>query len=373
MEESILDIKLTQRPPFGNSQGQKQTDGSRFDNWTEGRSGGTLRRHRVGVDQANRDFSRSQPLPQALRSSPPDWPPPCVNTDTKLPTLSHHGTVNMETLFGAPYDIRHAPPSHGQPPQVYSNYFARVKDLVQHASKKNENKPVILVGHSFGARAGLDFVNSTPLSWRKKFVKHMVLISPTPPTGFVQVITNLLSGPEVIVVPTVKRLGLRLMWRTFASSLTSLPSPLVFGYEPLVVTKHRNYSAYDYMDLLTVLGFSTDVVKRVLATKLKADAPMVPTTYLTGASIQTPNQVMFWDCNFDVVPEYVYGDGDKVVNLVSVLAFVKEISRQQRWGNIHFKFVKIVNVTHSTIVIQEHPLKRVMAEILEANHRRDNM
>ncbi|XBJ22009.1 hypothetical protein VPH35_000464 [Triticum aestivum] len=112
--------------------------------------------------------------------------------------------------------------------------------------------------------------------------------------GFVQVVTNLLSQPEVIVVPTVKRLGLRLMWRTFASSLSSVPSPLVFGYGPLVVTKHRNYSAYDYTDFLTVLGFSTDVVKRVLPTKLKVDAPMVPTTYLTGASIQTPNQVMFW-------------------------------------------------------------------------------
>lgn len=287
--------------------------------------------------------------------------------------LEAQGYRDTDTLFGAPYDIRHAPPSPGQPSQVYSDYFARVKDLVQHASKKNENKPVILVGHSFGARAALDFVNSTPLSWRKKFIKHMVLISPTPPTGFVQVVTNLLSGPEVIVVPTVKRLGLRLMWRTFASSLSSVPSPLVFGYESLVVTKHRNYSAYDYTDFLTVLGFSTDVVKRVLPTKLKVDAPMVPTTYLTGASIQTPNQVMFWECNFDVVPEYVYGDGDKVVNLVSVLAFAKEISRQQRRSNIHFKFVKINNVTHSTIVIQEHPLKGVMAEILEANHRRDNM
>uniref|UniRef100_N1R103 Disease resistance N-terminal domain-containing protein n=1 Tax=Aegilops tauschii TaxID=37682 RepID=N1R103_AEGTA len=32
---------------------------------------------------------------KALRSSPPDRPPPCANTDTKLPTLSHHGTAKM--------------------------------------------------------------------------------------------------------------------------------------------------------------------------------------------------------------------------------------------------------------------------------------
>jgi lysophospholipase-3 len=73
------------------------------------------------------------------------------------------GYRDSETLFGAPYDIRHAPPSPGQLSQVYSDYFARVKDLVQNASLKNGNKPAILVGHSFGARAALDFVNSTPL------------------------------------------------------------------------------------------------------------------------------------------------------------------------------------------------------------------
>jgi lysophospholipase-3 len=277
------------------------------------------------------------------------------------------GYRDSETLFGAPYDIRHTPPSPGQPSQVYSDYFARVKDLVQNASLKNGNKPAILVGHSFGARAALDFVNSTPLRWRKIFIKHMVLISATPLTGFVQVVTNFASGPTVIVVPAVKRLDLRPMWRNFASSLTSFPSPMVFGYEPLVVTKHRNYSAYDYMDLLTALGFNTDIGKRVLPTKLKVDAPLVPTTYLCGAGIQTPNQVIYWESNFDAVPEYVYGDGDSIVNLVSVLAFVKEISRQQRQSNIPFKFVKIANASHSGIVSEESSLRRVMTEILEAN------
>jgi lysophospholipase-3 len=195
----------------------------------------------------------------------------------------------------------------------------------------------------------------------------MVLISATPLTGFMQVVTNFASGPTIIVVPTVKRLDLRPMWRTFASSLTSFPSPMVFGYEPLVVTKHRNYSAYDYMDLLTALGFNTDIGKRVLPTKLKVDAPLVPTTYLCGAGIQTPNQVIYWESNFDAVPEYVYGDGDSIVNLVSVLAFVKEISRQQRQSNIPFKFVKIANASHSGIVSEESSLRKVMTEILEAN------
>ncbi|XP_037447585.1 lecithin-cholesterol acyltransferase-like 1 [Triticum dicoccoides] len=281
------------------------------------------------------------------------------------------GYRDRDTLFGAPYDLRHAPPSPGQPSRVYTDYFARVKNLVQHASEKNGNKPVILVGHSFGGKAALDFVNSTPLPWRKKFIKHMVLIAPTPPTGFVQVLTNFASGPSVILIPTVPWLGLRPMWRTFASSLISFPSTRVFGHEPLVVTKHMNYSAYDYRDLLMDLGFSIDIIKWILRMNLKVDAPMVPTTYLNGVGFQTIDQAVYWDSNFDVEPEYVYGDGDDVVNLVSLLAFVEEMRRQQQRNSIHFKFIKIAHTNHSHILIQERSLKRVMAEILEANCRGD--
>ncbi|XBJ13976.1 hypothetical protein VPH35_006083 [Triticum aestivum] len=263
------------------------------------------------------------------------------------------GYRDRDTLFGAPYDLRHAPPSPGY--------------------EKNGNKPVILVGHNFGGKAGLDFVNSTPLPWRKRFIKHMVLIAPTPPTGFVQVLTDFASGPSVILIPTAPWLGLRPMWRTFACSLISFPSTRVFGHEPLVVTKQMNYSAYDYRDFLMALGFNTDIIKWILRMNLKVNAPMVPTTYLNGVGFQTIDQAVYWDNNFDVEPEYVYGDGDDVVNLVSLLAFVEEMRRQQQRNSIHFKFIKIAHTNHSHILIQERSLKRVMAEILEANCRRDIM
>lgn len=278
------------------------------------------------------------------------------------------GYRDRDTLFGAPYDPRHVPPSSGRPSEVYSDYFARVKDLVEHASEKNQNKPVILVGHSFGGMVAVEFVNWTPLSWRKKFIKHLVLIAPAPPGGFMEVVTNLASGPTVLVVPTVSRLGLRPMWRTFASSFSSLPSPMAFGHRPLVITKHRNYSASNYKDFLATLGFSTEDVKRVPPMNLRGDAPMVPTTYLTGVGVQTPEQAVYQEGNFDVPPGNVYGDGDGVINLFSILAFVEELSKQHRRSNMHFKFVKIVNATHSNIVVEQQWLKRVMAEILEANY-----
>lgn len=162
------------------------------------------------------------------------------------------------------------------------------------------------------------------------------------------------------------------MWRTFASSLLSLPSPAVFGHEPLVITEKRNYSAHDFPDFLAALGFSTDEIvpftKRFLPTMSRVAAPMVPTTYLVGAGVQTPERVVYRKGNFDVAPDQIVnGDGDGCINLVSVLAFAKELHKQQRWNNIRFKFVKIDHARHSDIVIQEHSLMRVMTEITEAN------
>jgi hypothetical protein len=83
--------------------------------------------------------------------------------------------------------------------------------------------------------------------------------------------------------------------------------------------------------------------------------------------MQTIKQVVFWDSNFDIYPESVFGDGDGVVNWNSVLVFVNELKRQHSSENILFKFIKIPNVTHSEIAIQDNSLKIIMAEILEAN------
>jgi lysophospholipase-3 len=167
---------------------------------------------------------------------------------------------------------------------------------------------------------------------------------------------------------TIPRLALRPMWWSFTSSLLSLPSPTVFGHEPLIITKHRNYSAYDYQDFLAALGFS---VKGTLPFKKwvdkRVEAPMVPTTYLNGFGVQTTKQVVFSDDNFDIEPENVYGNGDGVVNWNSVLVFAKELKRQHLSQNILFKFIKIPNVAHSYISIQEDSFRIVMAAILEAN------
>jgi len=95
-------------------------------------------------------------------------------------------------------------------------------------------------------------------------------------------------------------------------------------------------------------------------------APMVPTTCLNGVGIETPEQLVYWDGDFDADPETVNGDGDEDINLASMLAFDEQM-RQQPEQNKLFKTIKLRGADHGTIVTEDWALKRVMQEILEAN------
>jgi lysophospholipase-3 len=95
------------------------------------------------------------------------------------------------TLFGAPYDWRHAPPVPGQRSQVYSLYFQQLKALVEAASKKHHGRKAIILAHSYGGMVALEFVRNAPLSWRRRYIKHLILVAPTLSEGFLQLPTSL--------------------------------------------------------------------------------------------------------------------------------------------------------------------------------------
>ncbi|XP_062189813.1 lecithin-cholesterol acyltransferase-like 1 [Phragmites australis] len=298
-----------------------------------------------------------------------------VHTDWCLEILRHEleriGYRDGDTLFGAPYDLRHAPPVPGQPSQVYSRYFRQLMALVENASKKRRqhNKKVILFGHSFGGMVALEFVRGTPMAWRDKYIKHLVLVAPIPAAGFVQPVEYFISGTDMLYVPTATPLSMRPMWRSFESAIANFPSPAVFGRRPIVITKQRNYSAHDMEDLLAAVGFARGVEpfkKRELPRMRYFQAPMVPTTCINGVGSETAEQLVYWESDFDGPPEVVYGDGDNSINLISMLAFDEEM-RQQPGQKRQFKSIKLHGAQHGSIVTDEWALKRVVQEILEAN------
>ncbi|CAO2209029.1 unnamed protein product [Urochloa humidicola] len=304
--------------------------------------------------------------------------------------LERIGYRDGETLFGAPYDLRHAPPvAAGQKSEVFSDYFRRLTRLIEEASRSNHGRKVILFGHSFGGMVALEFMrggggnDTPPMAWRDKYIKHLLLVAPLPDGGFMQPVQNFASGSELLYVPGMTTpplaLALRPMWRSFESAIANFPSPEVFGGAPLVVTGERNYSAADMDELLAAVGGAAAAEpfrrRRAVAPCSSSSrmmvggcfrAPMVPTTCINGVGNETPERLVYWDGDFDKDPEEVNGDGDGNINLASMLAF-DEAMRRHPGQNKMFKTIKLRGAMHGTIVTEEWALKRVMQEILGAN------
>lgn len=258
----------------------------------------------------------------------------------------------------------------GQTSQSYSLYFSRLMKLIEDASKRNKGKPAIVFGHSLGGGVAFEFVRNTPLPWRNRFIKHLFMAAPTWSGGYVSTLTHILWGPQdLLFVPSATRLAMRSMWRTLEISLANLPSPEVFGHKPLVITRQRNYSAYDIADLLAAIESTNGLSAfrdREIAKMEYFEAPMVPMTYMNGVGVPTPEQLVYREDNFDDDPLVVYGDGDSVINLNSILAFEGKVGMQPGQKE-RFKSIKLDKVAHSPIVTDERTLKIIMDIIVEIN------
>ncbi|CAN6301700.1 unnamed protein product [Urochloa humidicola] len=306
---------------------------------------------------------------RCFSSKVPPHPEFCLGGALR-PALERLGYRDGETLFGAPYDFRYAPPLPGQTSRVYSSYFRRVTRLIEDASRKNHGKPAIVLGHSYGGGVALDFVRNAPPPWRDTNIKHLFAVAPTWSGGFVRALKDLVSGPAgILYVPSAPQPAMRSMWRSMEVSVVNLPAPVVFGRRPLVITRHRNYTAYDIADLLVTIGSAGSVRpfrEREVAKMEYFEAPMVPMTYMNGVGIPTAEQLIYGEDDFDTLPEVVYGDGDDTINLISMLAFEEKVGKQPGQKE-RFKSIKLAKVRHSELVTNERALKIIMDEIVEIN------
>ncbi|KAF8718365.1 hypothetical protein HU200_025345 [Digitaria exilis] len=301
-------------------------------------------------------------------SKNPDHPEYCLGALRSA--LEKLGYREGETLFGAPYDLRYAPPMPGQTSQAYSLYFRRLTRLIEDASKKNQGKPAIVFGHSLGGAVAFEFVRNTPLPWRNRFIEHLFTVAPTLSEGHVLTLASFISGPvSLLYVPSATRESLRSMWWTLEIAVANLPSPEVFGRRPLVITSQRNYTAYDITELLATTGSGNGVIAFRDRERAKMDyfeAPMVPMTYMNGVGVQTPEQLIYSEDDFDRDPQVVYGDGDDTINLISILAFEEKVGMQPGQRE-RFKSVKVDKVSHSALVTDEQALKIIVGRIIEIN------
>jgi lysophospholipase-3 len=271
-----------------------------------------------------------------------------------------------ENLFGAPYDFRYAAAPPGQASREFSCFLSSLRVLVEQASERNGGMPVILVTHSLGGLNANTFLSRVPLAWRRRYVKHFVMVS----TGAGGGVFTLRFGNSSSSTTTTDPLSFASTTRSFATAFSVLPSPKVFGYAPLVVTRAKNFSAYDIPEYLRANGFSDDevarYVTRVLPVSLNFSAPAVPMTCINGIGVPTPEKLVHWDGDFGAKPdEVVYGDGDGGINVASTLALDSLIGADPEQD--YFKSRLIHNTSHVGIISDDSALEHLINEVLEAN------
>uniref|UniRef100_A0ACD5XED3 Uncharacterized protein n=1 Tax=Avena sativa TaxID=4498 RepID=A0ACD5XED3_AVESA len=293
-------------------------------------------------------------------------------TGKLVEALEREGYRDGETLFGAPYDFRHAPAPAGQANRELHLFRRRLRALVEYASRVNGDMPVILVSHSQGGYFALDFLRRSPLPWRRRFIKHYVMAS-TGAGGFVlsmqRLATSIASSSASYSSPSpADVLSMPSVGRTFASTFTALPSPVAFGEDtPLVVTRNKSYAARDMPAFLAAAGLPPYAVRlyetRALPVALNLGAPVVPVTCVNGVGVPTPEMLVYRGGHGNA-PEVVYGDGDGVVNLASILALDEVIGGDPRQE--YYKSVRIANMSHLGVVSDPIALQRLIGEILGA-------
>lgn len=278
-------------------------------------------------------------------------------------SLEQLGYEDGKNMFGAPYDFRYGLAANGHPSYIGSKFLDDLKNLIETASDSNDGNPVILVSHSLGGLFALQLLHRNPISWRRKYIKHLVALS-APWGGAVDELLTFASG-NTLGVPLVDPLIVREEQRSSESNMWLLPSPAIFGgTKSLVLTPNAEYTANDISRFLEDIGFSDGVSRyesRVLPlVEPVVEPPEVPVTCIFGSGVDTAETLVYGVGGFDEQPEIVYGDGDGTVNMVSLTAL------QSQWGNHseqELEVIKIHGVSHMSMVKDNAAIDRILEEI----------
>lgn len=274
--------------------------------------------------------------------------------------LEDKGYIDGASLLGAPYDFRYIPGEHAAP--IAATFLEDLRGLIERAYISNGEQPVVLLSHSLGGLWALYFLNQQTLSWRHKYVRRFIAVS-APWGGTVQEMRTYASGYSE-GVPLIDPLILRAEQRSSESNLWLLPVPAVFGNRLLVISKLKNYSAYDIPEFLEDIGYSEGVSSynsRIPQLVADLKAPGIPSTLIYSSGIKTPETLIYAKSGFDEQPKVIHGDGDGTVNLCSLSAVAV------KWGAIEGQSVKVIEIdgkTHTTILTDLESVELMVSEIM---------
>ncbi|KAF8780756.1 hypothetical protein HU200_001186 [Digitaria exilis] len=325
------------------------------------------RRRRLPEHRRRRDPRPQLRLLEGFQKNP-------NHTDWCFEVLRHElekaGYVDGDTLFGAPYDLRQR--AAGARPEIRRllRLLPQLSRLIEDASRSKNNQKVILFGHSLGGMVALEFVRSTAMAWREKYIKHLVLVAPVPGR-------RLREAGGVLRPPA--RPDLRPRRRTAGADIEADVEDLRVLHRQLpvprcsdeasrwVITRERTTPPARWRSSSPPSGTPPRraVHARAVPKMNYFEAPMVPTRASMASGTTRRSSSCIGTATSTAEPEIVYGDGDEDINLVSMVAFDEKMRRQMEQSGVFYKSIKIPGARHGTVITEDWALKRVMQEILK--------
>ena len=200
-------------------------------------------------------------------------------------------------------------------------YYDRLKQLIEDTYEDNGQQGVTITGHSMGGAVAYYFLTKfLPVTqeWKDKYVHAFAPIGSSWGGGNqglqLQISGITFHGLKIptIMVPITRSLG-GLQWM--------LPSTYIWGDTPIVYTPTRNYSANDFQQLFSDVGYENgyDMYESVSLLSGNFPAPNVNTYCFTSNGSATPEKFIY-DEDFlgsnplEMEPTVIFGDGDGTIN-----------------------------------------------------------
>ncbi|CAK8678186.1 unnamed protein product [Clavelina lepadiformis] len=274
--------------------------------------------------------------------------------------LVSNGYIRGRSVRGASFDFRLSMASN-------TEYFLRLRKLIESTYADNSNTNVALISHSMGGLYTTWFLNHQSQAWKDKYIHSFISLS-TPWAGSTESLQAIVSG-FTFHVPLLNPLVVRTEQRSWESNFLLLPNAKVWpSGKVFILTDKRNYTAQpsDVADLLQELGLSTDIYHYVRdANDPKNTSSVLPphpevTTYcMYGTELATDNVYDYRAKTFpDVQPIISTVPGDGTVSHES-------LSSCKEWGSSKTVEMQFPSASHTDMLKGKDPINAVLKILLQ--------
>ena len=228
--------------------------------------------------------------------------------------------------------------------------------------EENEQRPVILVGHSMGGIVSYYFLLHQTQEWRDRYIKTWIPIA-TPFAGSVDSWKAIVTGDN-LHIPIYNPIVWQPLYQTLSSMAFFQPDPERFHDTVIMSYNGKDYTSKDLPELFKILknpiGYKMWLQTR--NTFAGYPFPNVTTHCLRGTGVPTPQSLNFTDpSKFPSQAEIMMGPGDGTVNQLSSDVCL-EWSKHENFYHEEFP-----GSSHKYIVRDRNIVAYITRQVLHAN------